>query len=341
MAMPQNNRNMKKIYWIAALIFLLCIVWLLGPKPNTPHYINILPQVPPAEQIDGYISELEKSHQIKPENEAKVEWFEDSSGRITEYSIVYLHGFSSSREEGAPVHRNLAKKFGCNLFLSRLAEHGIDTTEQLMGLTPENYWESAVKALAIGKSIGKKVILMGTSTGATQALQLAASFPNEVAGLILYSPNIEINDPNAWLLNEHWGLQIARMVKQSDYNDPPDPRPIYKKYWNKPYRLESLVALQEMLETTMKKEQFEKVNQPLLMLYYYSDEQHQDPVVRVDAMKKMFGQISTPSNLKKQVALPLTGDHVIASPIKSKDVAGVERETIEFMSQIMKLPTIH
>ena len=51
---------------------------------------------------------------------------------------------------------------------------------------------------------------MGTSTGGTQALQLAAAYPNDVAALILMSPNIEINDPNAWILNNHWGLQLAQ-----------------------------------------------------------------------------------------------------------------------------------
>ncbi len=55
----------------------------------------------------------------------------------TEYSLVYLHGFSASQAEGDPVHRNIAKLFGCNLYLSRLAEHGIDTAEPMMNLTAE------------------------------------------------------------------------------------------------------------------------------------------------------------------------------------------------------------
>ena len=58
---------------------------------------------------------------------------------------------------------------------------------------------------------GKKVILMSTSTGGTLSLKLAANFP-EIAGLILYSPNIEINNPSAFLLNDPWGLQIRTML---------------------------------------------------------------------------------------------------------------------------------
>jgi hypothetical protein len=32
-----------------------------------------------------------------------------------------------------------------------------------------------------------------------------------------------------------------------------DDRPQYRRYWNKPYRLEAVVALEEYLETTMNK----------------------------------------------------------------------------------------
>ena len=92
----------------------------------------------------------------------------------TAYSIVYLHGFSASQAEGDPVHKNIAAMFGCNLYLSRLAEHGIDTTEPMMNLTADKNWESAKQALAIGKQLGNKVILMGTSTGGTNALQLGS-----------------------------------------------------------------------------------------------------------------------------------------------------------------------
>jgi pimeloyl-ACP methyl ester carboxylesterase len=239
--------------------------------------------------------------------------------------------------EGDPVHRNLAKRFGCNLYLARLSEHGLIQKEQLQNLTADSYWESAKFALAMGRKLGKKIILMGTSTGGTQALQLASTYPDLVDGLILYSPNIEINDPNAWLLNNPWGLQIARLVKQGNYLIPPDERPIYAKYWNKPYRLEAAVALQEMLETTMNSETFRKINQPLLLVYYYKNEEEQDPVVKVSAMMKMFDQIQTPAKFKQKIAVPDAGHHVIASPIKSKAFQKVEELSAIFMKDKMGL----
>ena len=202
-------------------------------------------------------------------------------------------------------------------------------------MTPDNIWETAKEAYAIGKQLGDKVILMGTSTGGTLALQLAATYP-DVAGLILYSPNIAVNDPNAWLLNNSWGLQIARLVKGSNYNLI-NGDSTYAKYWNIKYRLEAVTALEELLETTMTDATFKAIQQPVLTLYYYKDENNQDPVVKVTATKNMFAQLGSSNDLKRSVAMPNTGNHVLASPILSKDVAGVERETSRFLSDIMHL----
>ncbi len=331
---------MRLLRILLYIIGVLIIVYLFGPRPDAPKYSTDMPAVPAANLLDTFVATQEAHHKLKPNNQARIVWANDSNKQKTEYAIVYLHGFSASQEEGEPVHRNIARQFGCNLYLSRLAEHGIDTTEQLMNLTADNYWESAKQALAIGKQLGNKVILMGTSTGGTQAIQLAAAYPNDVAAIILYSPNIAINDPNAWLLNNHWGLQIARLVKSGNYNDPADERAIYKQYWNKPYRLEALVTLEEMLETAMNKETFSKVKQPVLLLYYYKDETHQDKVVKVSAMKEMFAELATDTLLKRSVAMPNTGDHVIASPIKSGDVQGVENETVKFLKEVMKLTPV-
>jgi len=321
------------------LIFLSVFIGLyfIGPQPAKPLFNKSLPAIPDLNQLETFITKQESEHKLKPDNQARIVWANDSLKSKTGYAIVYLHGFSASQEEGNPVHRNIAQKFGCNLYLSRLAQHGIDTSEQLLGLTPDDYWESAKKALAIGKKIGNKVILMGTSTGASQAIQLAAAFPNDVAALVLYSPNIEINNPNAWLLNNPWGLQIARMVMGSDYLTPNDTTKVYAKYWNTPYRLEATVSLQEMIESTMKPETFKKVNQPTLLLYYYKDENHQDNIVKVSAMEKMFDQLGTPNAKKIKHPIPNAGDHVLCSPIKSRAVNEVENYTEQFFKQVLNI----
>lgn len=321
-------------------ILLIIFIYVIGPKPSTPKYNPDLPAVPStAMDLQYFILKNESQHKIKPDNEARIVWANDSLKQKTEYAIVYLHGFSASQEEGNPVHRNIAKQFGCNLYLSRLAEHGIDTADALINFTPDKLWESAKEAYAIGKQLGNKVILMGTSTGGTMALQLAAAYP-DVAGLILLSPNIAINDPNAWLLNDHWGLQIARLVKRSKFNTIPFTNPKYKQYWNDQYRLEAIVELEELLETTMNANTFSKVNQPVLTLYYYRDEKNQDPVVKVSAMKEMFAQLTTPSDKKKMIAIPNAGNHVLGSSIVSHDIITPQNEIASFLTSVMQLKPI-
>jgi esterase/lipase len=313
--------------------FALIVIYFLGPKPPKPVLKEVLPTVASINALDASIAAMEATHQIKPNNQAKIIWA-DSSKTQTEYAIVYLHGFSASQMEGDPVHQNIAKQFHCNLYLARLAEHGIDTTEDLMNLTAEKYWESAQLAYAIGKQIGKKVILMSTSTGGTLALQLAANYP-EIAGLILYSPNIEIFDPSAPLLNNPWGLQIGRTVLKSNYVDIKYKDSAYPKYWNSHYRIEAVVALQNLLEATMTETTFKKIHQPVLALYYYKDEANQDNVVKVNAIQKMMQQIATPSNLKMEMAIPNAGNHVLASPIVSKDIVSVEQATAKFIQELI------
>ena len=101
--------------------------------------------------------------------------------------------------------------------------------------------------------------------------------------------------------------------------------------------LEAAVELQEMLETTMTKETFEKVKQPLLMLYYYRDDVHQDSVVSVPAMLKMFDELGTPAGEKIKEPIPNAGNHVIGSFIKSSDLLSVQTAVENFMVKTLHL----
>ena len=329
---------MKFLKWLGLVLLLLIIAYFLGPQPSTPDYSLKLPVVPSDPvKLEKYIADHEALYNIKNDNEARIIWANDSVKEKKSYAVVYIHGFSASQEEGDPVHITFSKKFGYNLFLNRLAEHGIDTTEPLAGVTAEKLWNSAKEAYVIGKQLGDSVILMATSTGATLALKLAAEYPG-ISGLILLSPNIAINDAKAWMLNNHWGMQIAKFIK-GKYNHARDTTALYAKYWDPKYRIESVVQLQELLESTMKESTFKKIHSPVLVLYYYKDEANQDKVVKVPAMKRMFAQLATPDSLKRMLAVPNAGDHVIGSYVKSKDVETVNREIERFAKEILKLKT--
>ncbi|MET0635515.1 MAG: acyl-CoA thioester hydrolase/BAAT C-terminal domain-containing protein [Chitinophagaceae bacterium] len=321
---------MKLVKWFGVLVLVLILAYFLGPTARPAVLSARVPDVPQIEHLENWVRLREGSHKLKPDNEARIVWA-DSNHTQTEYSIVYLHGFSASQEEGDPVHHDFACKIGANLYLSRLSDHGIDTTEPLLGFTADRVWESAKEAYCIGKKLGKKVIIVGTSTGGTLALKMAAIYP-EIYSLILLSPNIAINDPNAWILNNHWGLQVAHLVK-GEYNISEDTSALYKQYWNSKYRMEAAVELEELLEKTMKASVFSEVKQPVLLLYYYKDDQHQDKVVKVSAMQRMFRQLGTPDSLKTEIPLPDAGDHVIGSYICSRDLASVSNAIDSFARQ--------
>lgn len=303
----------------------LIIVYYLGPRPATPRYDPLLPAVPQQSQaLEAYISAKEHTHKLKPDNEARIIWY-DSLHRKTPYSVVYLHGFSASQEEGDPVHRNFAGKYGCNLYLSRLDAHGLDTSEPLLTMTAGGLWQDAKEALSIGKALGEKVILVTCSTGSTLGLKLAATFPNDIFAIINMSPNVAINDDMAFLANNPWGLQLARLVCDGKYKRLPMANPEEEKYWYSKFRLEGVVELENLLESTMEPGLFHSIRQPVLNLYYFRDTGHQDETVKVSAILEMHKQLGTPANLKEAVAIPHANAHVIGCSLTSGDVPAVEK----------------
>jgi pimeloyl-ACP methyl ester carboxylesterase len=326
----------KRLIVISFPAILLIGVYFLGPTPAQPRYDLAMPAIPETpEGLEGYVASNERKHVIKPDNEARIVWA-DSARRKTEYSVIYLHGFSASQKEGDPVHYRFAQHFGYNLYLARLADHGVDTTEALLYFTADRAWNSAKEALAIGKVLGEKVIIMSTSTGSTLALMLAAEYPDQVHALINMSPNIAINNPAAFLLNNPWGLYIARMVMGGKYRDTQKDEE-RSKFWNSKYRLEATVQLQELLEGRMTAETFKRIQQPSLTLYYYKDETLQDTEVKVSAMLAMHNALGTPDSLKVAKAIPTAEAHVLGGALASKDVEGVYKEIEKFAEEKLKL----
>lgn len=306
---------------MSVLLILLAGFYLLGPIPKRSVFDNnplkAFNQLPEADNPSG----------LKPNNQARIIWA-DSSKQKTEYSIVYLHGFSASPMEAEPLHRNFAARYGCNLYLARMKEHGIENKDVFATLTATDMVNSAKEAIATGKKLGEKVILMSCSTGGTLALYLSAADPDIYANILL-SPNIALADPNAFILTGPWGLQIAKMVVGTHRNWKPENDSI-ARYWTSNYRVEGVIALKQLLEQTMSKSVFEKVRQPVFMGYYYKNDKEQDQTVSVPAMLKMYEELGTPKDKKVKVAFPNAGAHVICSQWSSKDLDGLTKEVFQF-----------
>lgn len=328
--------------WIVVLgvFILLTIVYFTGPTPAPFDLPTQLPSVPadlPA--LEKFIQDREKKiPYLRPDNEARIVWAEGKRHQRTPICLVYIHGFSASQGEGYPIHVNFARRYGCNLFLSRLQAHGTDPDEPLLDLTPDELMASAWEAVAIGQQLGEKVIVMATSTGCTLSLFIASHLPS-LAGLICYSPNVELYTSAAFLMTQPWGIWILRAVFKGKYrvfSGPKDDNP----YWNQMYRLEALVTLKALLNASMKKEVFERINQPIFMGYYFKNDKEKDQNVSIPRMMEMFDQLSTPPELKRKVNFPKAGNHGIPNIYYSNDVEGVMRETFLFAEEILGLEIV-
>lgn len=331
---------MKKFFSIVLIfIVFLVVAYMAGPRFTQPVLSDKLPALQiQTSQFESYLKKKEAGLKIKPDNESKIVWANDSLKNKTAYCLLYLHGYAACWYEGNPVNIDFARRYGMNFYAPLLASHGIDTSEALMDMTPDRLYESAKEALVAAQALGEKVILMSTSTGGTLSLKLAAEFPEMMEALVLLSPNIEINNSAAFLLSKPWGLQIARTVFDGNYRiTNPDFSSEDCRYWICKQRLESSVYLQQLVETTMTRETFEKVNEPVFMGYYYKDEEHQDPTVKVDAMLKMFDQLQTPDSEKQKEAFPGAASHVIGCKLFSKAWQEVEAATFRFAEEKLGL----
>lgn len=329
---------MKIVIRILIVLAVLAGVYLLGPKLPKPEFGNQLPDISVGiDSIVGYVKQQESKFHIKPDNESIILWG-DSVNTPTEYVLLYLHGFSASRYEGYPITHDFVKEFGVNAYLPRLAEHGLVDEDPLLNMTPERLYASAREALVIAHKLGKKVIIMGTSTGGTLGLMLAAEFPAEVSGLILYSPNIQIKQKTAALLSGPWGLQIGRLAFGGKYRTTDDePGSKTCEYWNCRYRVEATVYLQQLVEARMNAAEFARVKVPVFLAYYYKDEEHQDQTVEVKAAIRMFDELGTPVAEKEKVVLPDAGSHVIGCELTSGAVAELRQATFSFVEKMWRL----
>ena len=326
------NKIIRIIKWTgllsSVLLLLIGLVYFMGPKPTMEAFDNN-----PLDELTD-LPTADQHKNLKLNNEARIIWA-DSSKQKTEYSLVYLHGFSASPMEADPLHIDLAKKYGFNLYLARLDQHGLNDPDAFLKLSPKSMVESAKKAVAIGKKLGQKVILMSCSTGGSLALYLSAK-DSSIAANILMSPNIKLADPNSFLLSGPWGLEIAKTVV-GDFRSWTPENDSIKQYWNSKYRIEGVIALQQLLNATMKKEIFRQIKQPVFMGYYYKNEKEQDQTVSVKAMLEMFKELGTEASFKRKIAFEKVNSHVICSKWTSKDLPSIEIAVTDFIENVLKI----
>ena len=301
---------MKLRIAVALLLVLLLVGWWSTP-PGLASAGNA-PDLPP--DLDSWIRDREAAADerfgIVPGTEKRITWRGDP-GVPTEYALVYLHGFSATRAEIAPVPERVAEALDANLFESRLAGHGRET-ERLESVTAEAWLDDGLEALAVGAAIGRKIILMGTSTGATLALALA---DNElfaaVDSLILLSPNLGFDDPAADWLTRPYGPLIARATI-GEYREFEPANDEQARYWTTRYPTAALIEMLRLVDLANANLYLASV--PRALLVYSSKDIVVSPAKYLDAFQRL------PATQKEQYEVIETSDpafHVLTGDILS------------------------
>ena len=163
--------------------------------------------------VAGYFAAQEaRFDDITPGTEKRVVWA-GAAGDKTPLAVVYLHGFSATSEEIRPVPDRVAEALGANLIFTRLAGHGRPGAA-LARVSVADWMADVAEALAAARAVGDRVVVIGTSTGATLA-RIAVQYPEmraDVAGMVLISPNFRVKNPAAVILSSSMGRR-SRMAQ--------------------------------------------------------------------------------------------------------------------------------
>ena len=291
--------------------------------------VNVRPRIVSGD-LDAELARAEaRFDDIIPGAEKKIVWA-DSSRRKTPYSIVYLHGFSATRQETAPLSDRIAAALGANLYYTRLSGHG-RTTDAMGEPHAEDWLDDAMEAYDIGRQIGERVILIGTSTGATLATWLAGTVdPDTLAAVVLLSPNFWPQAAGIGLVLWPGGRQLLHLLR-GDYIEWEPSNEAHGTYWTNRYPSSSIVEMMRLVDLVDRMD-LQAIKTPLLVAYCPKD-QVVDPAATRATFERFGGE---PKHL---VEVDDVGDpkcHVLAGDILSPDDTDrVAAILLDFLRQIV------
>lgn len=318
------------------------VVWLayqLGPRHDIvePNAIPVFASDPLA--LESQLADAERRTSestlgpITPGTEKRIFWAHEDR-RKTALSIVYLHGYSATRQEVSPLTERLARAVGANLFQTRLRGHG--QPGLAMAETRASDWlNDTLEAYAIGERIGERVIVIGTSTGGTLALWLAQR-PEaaRLAALLLVSPNLGPRDPRSEWLAGPWGTQLASAVIGPTYQWRPANEQ-HAKFWTWRYPSSALIPMMALVDH-VRTSDLELIATPTLVIYSPNDRvvSHE----QIEAMFDRLGNGVASKSVKRRIIVTKSQDpssHVLAGDVLAPgDTETVLRQMQDFLQSI-------
>lgn len=294
------------------VLALLVAVVLAGPRERlAPPGRVSLPDLP--DDLDAMLARAEAAFPgIRPGLASEIVWHDPVTRQPTEWAIVYLHGFSASKQELRPVPDRLAAALGANLYFPRLSGHGLDGAA-LGSVRAQAWLDDTVAALAIGRRLGRRVVVMGCSTGATLATWAALhrDLASHIAALVMVSPNFAINAPGTFAMRLPWMRQVLRLLRVDRKQARPG-NPAFMHAWTTRWPMTAVLPVGAVVDMVARLDPAH-ARQPLLVIHH----PHDQVVVagRIVAVFERWG--GTP---KRRIEIAEAGDpfnHVIAGDILS------------------------
>ena len=309
---------------ILALVFLLAMavggVWLFGPREPVDLAVRFDPAVIGSDP-DSYLARTEADiPNLRPDAAKTIVWAYPASRAKTPLAIVYIHGFSASREEMRPLPDEVAAKLGANLYFTRLTGHGRNSAA-MREASVSDWIGDLAEAVAIGRQIGERVVVIGSSTGATLAA-LGATVPeleNGIDGLVLISPNFRLLNENAYVLDLPFARNILPWLTDETYSFTPA-NAAQAANWTTSYPTVALLPMAALARIAVRA-RFESVETPAFFLYSPGDR-----VVDAAATEGVVARWGGPTQV---LQVPTSGDpanHTLAgrilSPRTTDELAG-------------------
>lgn len=302
--------------WVLGLALLvwgaLALLDWIGPTEPVDLTSSFDPAVL-GEDLDAWLAEQEGQVPDLRDNAAKEIVWAGTPGEKTDLAVIYLHGFSATKAEMRPMPDMVAEGLGANLFLTRLTGHGRDSAA--MGeATAQDWMNDVAEALAIGARLGDRVVVIGSSTGATLAVAASAGseLNGDLAGLVLMSPNFRAAGLGGraieWPLARIWG----RWVVGENYSFTPR-NEAHAANWTTSYPIGAVATLGAVTHTVR---HMDLGQMTVPAIFFVSNE---DTVVDPTPARRASAQWGAPSELVPvvQVDGDDPGGHILAGDILS------------------------
>ncbi len=279
--------------------------------------------------VDAHLKSAESQFDdIVEGTEKNVRWYANSK-RKRAISIVYIHGFSATRQEISPLTEKLADQLKANVYFTRLQGHG-RTADAMVEGTVAGWKEDALTALKIGELLGDEVIVIGTSTGATLAAWLnAQEQTKQVAATISISPNFGVKSKMAGMAQSKLGLWLAKKINGDYYSFAPL-NEFHARYWTERYPLEAVVPMLDLVDEVSELDK-SRITTPQLIVYSPDDQVVDVQDIRETAFKMTAASVTiTPFTISKDPV-----QHLLVGQVSSPDeVDDLLEMVIGFLRQV-------